>query len=116
MQETVDKKVRDIVVCLERIRILKKEPVISDIIYIFPTMLSDPYKDLCNLEIQNTLYDFYQQSCGPRVARVVKKIEAGMPNTSDIKRLDILKNQTSLLIQRTSIFISIFPLNFTTAA
>jgi len=95
------------VVCIERIRILDGEAVINETIYISAHIL--PKNIFENLEVPNTLYAFYQQTCG---VRVIETIEADMPNADDMKRLNIKKHQPMLMISRTSFGANDVPIEF----
>lgn len=98
------------IVHIERIRILDGKPVINETIYISAQIL--PRNIFENLDVPNTLYAFYQQYCGVKVIRVTEKIEADMPNSNDVKLLNVKKLQPLLVISRTSFAGNDVPIEF----
>lgn len=85
---------------IKRVRILDNECVINETVYVSLKVTGDIRFE--EDQTPNTLYVYYQHKCGIRVHRIVEDIEAVLPNSDDIKRLNIPKNQPVMKISRTS--------------
>lgn len=110
LAETLKLEANAEVIHIERIRMLDGKAVINEAIYISAKIL--PKNIFENLDVPNTLYSFYQEYCGMRVIKATETIEADMPNTHDIKHLDIKKTQPMLVISRTSFGANDLPIEF----
>ena len=66
-------------------------------------------------KVPNTLYEHYQIHFGITVAHATEQIEVTMPDSGDLKRLNIERNHPLLLVTRTSFDLQDRPSNFASA-
>lgn len=63
-------------------------------------------------KVPNTLYEHYQIHFGITVAHATEQIEVTMPDSGDLKRLNIERNHPLLLVTRTSFDLQDRPVEF----
>lgn len=98
------------VIHIDRVRMLDDCPVINERVTLssarFPNFSFEFDK------VPNTLYEHYQLHFGITVARAIEQIEVALPDSNDMKRLNIERNQPLLLVTRTSFDLQDQPVEF----
>lgn len=98
------------VIHIDRVRMLEDCPVINERV----TLSTDRFPDFSFEfdKVPNTLYEHYQLHFGITVARATEQIEVGMPDSGDVKRLNVGRNHPLLLVTRTSYDLQDRPVEF----
>ena len=87
------------VIHIDRVRMLNDFPVINERVAL-PTARF-PHFNFEFDKVPNTLYEHYQIHFGITVAHATEQIEVTMPDSGDLKRLNIERNHPLLLVTRT---------------
>ena len=95
---------------IDRVRMLNDFPVINERVAL-PTARF-PHFNFDFDKVPNTLYEHYQIHFGITVAHATEQIEVTMPDSGDLKRLNIERNHPLLLVTRTSFDLQDRPVEF----
>jgi len=98
------------VIHIDRVRMLNDFPVINERVAL-PTARF-PHFNFEFDKVPNTLYEHYQIHFGITVAHATEQIEVTMPDSGDLKRLNIERNHPLLLVTRTSFDLQDRPVEF----
>ena len=98
------------VIHIDRVRMLNDFPVINERVAL-PTARF-PHFNFEFDKVPNTLYEHYQIHFGITMAHATEQIEVTMPDSGDLKRLNIERNHPLLLVTRTSFDLQDRPVEF----
>ena len=98
------------VIHIDRVRMLNDFPVINERVAL-PTARF-PHFNFEFDKVPNTPYEHYQIHFGITVAHATEQIEVTMPDSGDLKRLNIERNHPLLLVTRTSFDLQDRPVEF----
>ena len=98
------------VIHIDRVRMLNDFPVINERVAL-PTARF-PHFNFEFDKVPNTLYEHYQIHFGITVAHATEQIEVTMPDSGDLKRLNIERNHPLLLVTRISFDLQDRPVEF----
>lgn len=98
------------VIHIDRVRMLDDCPLINERITLATTRFPGFSLDFDN--VPTTLYELYQLQFGITVARAIEQIEVAMPDSDDMKYLNITPNHPLLRVTRTSFDLQDQPVEF----
>ncbi len=87
-----------IVLHIDRVRFLNDRPVINERVALPKDLFPDFGKTLES--VPNALYECYQVKHGITVAKAIEKIEAALPDASDMANLGVPQGQPMLVVSR----------------